>query len=1013
MAWRKLFVVFATFLLSVGSAFAFPHDPNPSSIDATGGWGTGSARFSGFTGDWTRNFGSMTRANGLILEYMNQEFKKTGGPGGSHDLNIWNTPGFRPDRMEKQERAWTHMLANPGQNANAIARSEFTTHDELISFVEDLPKTNLTIGYLGEIPRGFPFPVLVFSTSKDRTPEGLKKTGKPLVWIQGLIHGGEWSGGEGATAMAYDLATGRYDEILEKINVIILPRVNADGARRATRESYDTLALQWTASPEARDLNRDHLTLDHPVSRAMKKMLNAYSPHFSVDLHERGASNGVETVFGRRMDTDAGDLGTAGATSMQLPQDFLALRYEHVEPELGKAAAEYGVWFGLYREDADTNTWGHTSVSQYYDEDVWMQPWTDNGVTTTWVPEHPDNVAGYENFRKGIYATTPPTIDYGRNGTRMAYVTSTDFDPNAPYWTIHDAVYNPRNSRNNNAMRGVISQLFENKGGNVIFERRVAAGYVAMLATLRVAAAKADWWVETLEEMRTQWVEKGKTVSTDDMVTIISLPPKHGPTFWGEAVPEMGFNGHNIPWTVVDVQDAGYTGNAPVTPEDIAKVKSYDSTRAMKYVGADDPNAIPGTKADAYALVTDNSAPRASEGGWEMFKFVQNWQGHALRERVRPYAYLIDGGLAQEIATRMMLNGIEFHRLAADTEVEVEAHKFNQQIYIDNSESRAPGWRNRDVTLYKTTKLFKKDETLVVYLAQPLIHQIPTYLEPDMPWSAAGCTYLPLMSLALGGAGERGLHVDLIGMEMPVYRYLKEVDLPTYPLHFSLPLVNRGAVPRFFEFPTQEVTKAVAEKIKETTVRVYNYDFQVHTRTDALIDGKFDIMLPTNSDTKGYMIRKSDGTYEELLSHGDSLGFNIATVVIADHGIKPFTVDLGEDGKPLVVDGNNRTLAFNLPPSDDLIGMQIVEVLADSNKVVDTSVQAVAMRLPGSPRLTITVTEILSDGSKSNLTLTTAGSAGVAIYSVGPYSVSVDAQGSAMIVPAEIVGYSGDGYKYN
>jgi hypothetical protein len=162
---------------------------------------------------------------------------------------------------------------------------------------------------------------------------------------------------------------------------------------------------------------------------------------------------------------------------------------------------------------------------------------------------------------------------------------------------------------------------------------------------------------------------------------------------------------------------------------------------------------------------------------------------------------------------------------------------------------------------------------------------------------------------------------------MPVYRYLKEVDLPTYDMNHFLPLVNKGAVTRFFSYPTQAQIADIGKACGATDIKVYNYDFQVHTRTDALINGKFDITLPTDEKTKSYFILKKNGTYEKLIPHSTMTGWNVATVVVADHGNAPFSVNVDPAGRPIVGDGSNRTVPKALPAKDDLIGVRIVEVV--------------------------------------------------------------------------------------
>jgi hypothetical protein len=223
-------------------------------------------------------------------------------------------------------------------------------------------------------------------------------------------------------------------------------------------------------------------------------------------------------------------------------------------------------------------------------------------------------------------------------------------------------------------------------------------------------------------------------------------------------------------------------------------------------------------------------------------------------------------------------------------------------------------------------RTFKKD-TFVIYLSQLASNLIPMYMEPDLPWNVASCIFIPYMSVALGGNSTQAMHAGTANVEMPAYRYLKDVDLPTYDVDHYLPLINRGAAARFFNYKTQEEISAISVVTSERNIRVYDYDFQVHTRTDALAAGKFDITLPTNKNTKGYLVLNKNATYDNLVPHSATAGWNVATIVVADHGCVPFTVDLANTGRPVVGDGSNRTIPHALPANDDLIGVRIVEII--------------------------------------------------------------------------------------
>jgi len=914
MLTRRILSVIAVVLLFAGSVFAFPYDQNPSTIQAAGG---GIPGFGGFDGNWVSNFSAVNVDNLRLYHFKNTEFFALGGPGGATDMKIWGTPSFAAERKAHQALAYEYAMNNPGRAISSdVARCWYTTHDEMVDFIEKLPRTNLTIEYLGEIPRGFPFPFMIFSKgNQNRTPAGLAATGKALVWIQGNIHGNETSGPEGLLALVYNLATGKYDNYLDKVNVVVVPRVCADGAKGMRRETRDLLALQWTPQPEARDLNRDNMLLDLQVTRAMRKMFLAYGPHFCVDLHEWGGSgtvinNNITSRLGIKIDNAVGDITASGTTIIQAPRDLIRIRYEYTEPDIAKMAPQYGIYFGLYSEGTDTIA--HGSSNNY------ATSWPVNGGNGRWnaLPGDKWPAAGATG---GPYAAA----EYSNS-----FVNSTAWDPDAPYLVIPEAYYNNRSSRNINSMPGVVSLLFENKVmylGRYDWERRIAAGYICMISTIKTAAEKGDEIIPKITEIRKKMVEQGKTVTEADKIPILVVQPR--PTHWNagsDAVRDasnnnylanFGYKGREAEYSVVDF------GLATVTdPRDISALKRYDGTKSLA------------KRRGTTVLSSADVVPvygRAISADYEYhqpFKFEATWLGWPSRERIRPYAYLIEGPYANELVTRMMLAGIDVKRLAKDVTIEVEGWKYNRAPYIDLANSGTSGWGGRDIDMYKIqNRVFKKD-TFVVYLGQLASNLIPMYMEPDLPWNVASCIFIPYMSVAAGGNSTGNMHDSTAGVEMPAYRYLKEVDLPTYDMNHYLPLVNRGAAARFFAYPTQEDIKDVSDACGEKFIRVYNYDFQVHTRTDALVNGKFDISLPTNKDTKGYLILGSNGTYAKLNTNSTMMGWNIGTVVVADHGLVPFTVNLSDDGRPVVGDGSNRTLPRALPANDDLIGVRIVEV---------------------------------------------------------------------------------------
>jgi hypothetical protein len=104
------------------------------------------------------------------------------------------------------------------------------------------------------------------------------------VLLVGQQHGDEPAGSEALLVVAQELAHGKLQPLLERINVVILPRANPDGARDNKRVTASGI-----------DANRDHLLLKTPEAQAQAQLTREYQPVVVVDLHEY-------TVVGRYLE---------------------------------------------------------------------------------------------------------------------------------------------------------------------------------------------------------------------------------------------------------------------------------------------------------------------------------------------------------------------------------------------------------------------------------------------------------------------------------------------------------------------------------------------------------------------------------------------------------------------------------------------------------------------------------------------------------------------------------------
>jgi hypothetical protein len=176
-----------------------------------------------------------------------------------------DTPGFRPGRQD------------------------FTSHAEALAFIEKLARESrhAKVEILGKSQRGLALPLVSLTAAGQVDPR------LPTVLLIGQQHGNEPAGGETALVLAQQLS-GAKAELLRRVNVLIIPRGNPDGANGFVR-----------ATASGIDVNRDHLLLNTPEGRAIGLAFRKYKPHVVLDLHEFTVAGRWVDKFGGVMKYDA------------------------------------------------------------------------------------------------------------------------------------------------------------------------------------------------------------------------------------------------------------------------------------------------------------------------------------------------------------------------------------------------------------------------------------------------------------------------------------------------------------------------------------------------------------------------------------------------------------------------------------------------------------------------------------------------------------------------------------
>jgi hypothetical protein len=252
----------------------------------------------------------------------------------------------------------------------------FTSNAELRSFVHRLVRdedgagsTGVRLLPLGSSQTGIPLEALQFS----RAPVALAATGatasppRPTVLLIGQQHGDEPAGAEALLAVAQELAQaapGGLAGVLERIDVVILPRANPDGAASGMRLTASGI-----------DANRDHLLLRTPEAQAIAQLMREFQPLVVVDAHEYPTFGPGYTKFGA---LPRSDVLFDYATAANVPEFVTRAAREWFRAPLLQAFKAQGL----------TSEWYHTTTTEGIEKRVSM-----GGVE----PDNGRNVAGLRN----------------------------------------------------------------------------------------------------------------------------------------------------------------------------------------------------------------------------------------------------------------------------------------------------------------------------------------------------------------------------------------------------------------------------------------------------------------------------------------------------------------------------------------------------------------------------------------------------------------------------------------
>lgn len=175
---------------------------------------------------------------------------------------------------------------------------ETSSHADVLQFLESLSRASadVRVGTLAVSTEGRGVPYVLAARPLPFAPGEAHRSGKPIVYLQANIHGGEVEGKEAAQMLLRDLTRGGLRPLLDSLVLIVVPIFNADGNDRLRPveenrpgQNGPSIVGQNT-NGQGLNLNRDYVKLEAPETRGAVQLINNWDPDVLIDLHTTNGS---------------------------------------------------------------------------------------------------------------------------------------------------------------------------------------------------------------------------------------------------------------------------------------------------------------------------------------------------------------------------------------------------------------------------------------------------------------------------------------------------------------------------------------------------------------------------------------------------------------------------------------------------------------------------------------------------------------------------------------------------
>lgn len=234
------------------------------------------------------------------------------------------TPFHPPGVVRGQS---TPTAASTDSLVTEAERSEYQRtgrYDEVVTLCAAFQKAfpeNVRCTEFGRTPEGRPMLALVASSTGALTPDAARQRDLPVLLVQGGIHAGEIDGKDAGFWALRELLEGRVAKgALDHLVMVFVPVFNVDGHERFgpwnRPNQRGPEEMGWRTTAQNLNLNRDYALADAPEMQAMLRLVQAWDPVVTADLHVTDGAQFEHDVSITLEPLNSGDpaLGKVGRT---------------------------------------------------------------------------------------------------------------------------------------------------------------------------------------------------------------------------------------------------------------------------------------------------------------------------------------------------------------------------------------------------------------------------------------------------------------------------------------------------------------------------------------------------------------------------------------------------------------------------------------------------------------------------------------------------------------------------